>query len=69
VISFTCFIGIMQAFNRGHVREFSPSRKDPHWGRDHVGAREPATLRQFIIDIARDRAGVANFATGGGDFV
>jgi hypothetical protein len=26
-------IGIMRALNRGHVREFNPSRKDPHWGR------------------------------------
>ena len=31
MISFTCCIGIMQALNRGHVREFSPARKDPHW--------------------------------------
>jgi hypothetical protein len=26
-------IGVMRALNRGHVREFSTSRKDPHWGR------------------------------------
>jgi hypothetical protein len=26
-------IGIMKALNRGHVREFNPSRKEPHWGR------------------------------------
>ena len=26
-------IGIMKAVNRGHVREFNPSRKKPHWGR------------------------------------
>ena len=26
-------IGIMKALNRGHVREFNPSRKKPHWGR------------------------------------
>jgi hypothetical protein len=26
-------IGIMRAMNRGHVREFNPDRKDPHWGR------------------------------------
>jgi hypothetical protein len=27
-------IGVMKALNRGHVREFNPSRKDdPHWGR------------------------------------
>ena len=26
-------IGMMQALNRGHVREFNPSRKDPHFGR------------------------------------
>jgi hypothetical protein len=26
-------IGIMRALNRGHVREFNPKRKDPHWGR------------------------------------
>jgi len=26
-------IGVMRALNRGHVREFNPSRKDPHWGR------------------------------------
>jgi hypothetical protein len=26
-------VGVMQALNRGHVREFNTSRKDPHWGR------------------------------------
>ncbi len=26
-------IGVVRALNRGHVREFNPSRKDPHWGR------------------------------------
>lgn len=26
-------IGVMRALNRGHVREFNTSRKDPHWGR------------------------------------
>ena len=26
-------IGVMRALNRGHVREFNPSRKDTHWGR------------------------------------
>jgi hypothetical protein len=26
-------IGIMKALNRGHVREFNPTRKKPHWGR------------------------------------
>jgi hypothetical protein len=26
-------IGVMRALNRGHVREFNSSRKDPHWGR------------------------------------
>jgi hypothetical protein len=26
-------IGIMRALNRGHVRQFNPARKDPHWGR------------------------------------
>jgi len=26
-------IGVMQALNRGHVREFDPDRKDHHWGR------------------------------------
>jgi hypothetical protein len=25
-------IGVLRALNRGHVREFNPSRKDPHWG-------------------------------------
>jgi|ERR1700682_2686673 len=25
-------IGVMRALNRGHVREFNPARKDPHWG-------------------------------------
>jgi hypothetical protein len=29
----TMFARIMQALNRGHVREFNPTRKDPHWGR------------------------------------
>ena len=26
-------IGLMRALNRGHVREFDPSRKDHRWGR------------------------------------
>lgn len=26
-------IGIMQALNRHHVREFDPKHKEPHWGR------------------------------------
>src|SRR6478672_10665709 len=26
-------IGVMQALNRGRVREFNPSRKEHHWGR------------------------------------
>jgi hypothetical protein len=26
-------IGVLWALNRGHVREFNTSRKDPHWGR------------------------------------
>jgi hypothetical protein len=26
-------VGVMRALNRGHVREFNTSRKDPHWGR------------------------------------
>jgi hypothetical protein len=26
-------IGVMQALNHGHVREFNTSRTDPHWGR------------------------------------
>jgi len=26
-------IGVMKALNRGHVREFNPSRKEPYWGR------------------------------------
>jgi hypothetical protein len=26
-------IGVMKALNRGHVREFNPSRKEPHRGR------------------------------------
>jgi hypothetical protein len=26
-------IGIMRALNRGHVRQFNPARKDPHWGK------------------------------------
>ena len=26
-------IGIMQALNRHHVREFNPKQKEPHWGR------------------------------------
>ena len=25
-------IGVMRALNRGHVREFNPSRKEHHWG-------------------------------------
>jgi hypothetical protein len=26
-------IGIMQALNRHHVREFNPKEKEPHWGK------------------------------------
>jgi hypothetical protein len=26
-------IGVMQALNRHHVREFNPSQKQKHWGR------------------------------------
>jgi hypothetical protein len=26
-------IGVMRALNRGHVHEFNPNRKDPHWGK------------------------------------
>jgi len=26
-------IGVMQALNRGHVREFNPSQKQKYWGR------------------------------------
>jgi hypothetical protein len=26
-------IGVMRAMNRGHAREFDPSRKAHHWGR------------------------------------
>jgi hypothetical protein len=26
-------IGVVRALNRGYVREFNRSRKDPHWGR------------------------------------
>ena len=26
-------IAVMKALNRGHVREFNPSRKEHHWGR------------------------------------
>jgi hypothetical protein len=26
-------VGVMRALNRGQVREFTSSRKDPHWGR------------------------------------
>lgn len=26
-------IGVMRALNRHHIREFNPSRKEPHWGR------------------------------------
>jgi hypothetical protein len=26
-------IGVTRALNRGHVREFNPSRKEHHWGR------------------------------------
>jgi hypothetical protein len=26
-------IGVMQALNRGHIREFNSSRNDTHWGK------------------------------------
>ena len=25
-------IGVMRELNRGHVREFKPSQRSPHWG-------------------------------------
>jgi hypothetical protein len=32
-------IGVMQGLNRGHVREFNPTRKDPHWsGKNQEGS-------------------------------
>ena len=29
-------IGVMQALNRGRVREFNPSQKKHHWGREKL---------------------------------
>jgi hypothetical protein len=26
-------IGVMRALNRGHLREFNPKEREPHWGR------------------------------------
>jgi hypothetical protein len=26
-------IGVMQALNRHHVREFNPKEREPHWGK------------------------------------
>ena len=34
-------IGIMRALNRQVVREFNPSRKDPHWGRGKLKRAAP----------------------------
>jgi hypothetical protein len=45
-------IGVMRALNRGHVREFNPSRKDPHWGR--------RKLKRIMAVPIRHRAGLAS---------
>ena len=37
----------MKALNRGHVREFNPSRKEPHWGRQ-AGARSMKTVWIYV---------------------
>ena len=34
-------IGVMQALNRRHVREFSPSSKGHHWGRRKLKRDQP----------------------------
>jgi hypothetical protein len=34
-------IGVMQALNRHHVREFSPSSKGHHWGRRKLKRDQP----------------------------
>ena len=36
-------IGVLRALNRGHVRAFNPSRKDPHWGRSLESAMHKTT--------------------------
>jgi len=41
-------IGMMRALNRGHVREFNPTRKDPHWGTPQVGARPMKTVWIYV---------------------
>jgi hypothetical protein len=39
-------IGVMQALNRGHVREFNPPRKDPHWsGKNSRGINDGCCKR------------------------
>ena len=49
-------IGVMRALNRGHVREFNPSRKDPHLGRKcrlalfAVGRGDAARPRSASVD-------------------
>ena len=35
-------IGVIQALNRHHVREFNPKQKEPHWGR-----RKLAWMRRY----------------------
>jgi hypothetical protein len=47
-------IGVMRALNRGHVREFNPSCKDPHW--------DAASWRE--IDEAGSRRGRSVGAIG-----
>jgi hypothetical protein len=34
-------ISVLLALNRGRVREFNPSRKDPHWGRRKLKSKPP----------------------------
>jgi hypothetical protein len=34
-------VGVMRALNRHHVREFNPSRKEPHWGRPKLKRDQP----------------------------
>jgi hypothetical protein len=45
-------IGVMRALNRGHVREFNTSRKDPHWGRRKLKRNqsppEVSSKREFL---------------------
>ncbi len=42
-------IGVMQALNGCHVREFNPKQKEPHWGRRSPHALSSKVLERYFI--------------------